>query len=249
MSVELTLIQDVGPTRRKLQFFCSDSKLVIDMRYIRIYQTMFALAVCYNDDNYIGPVLIDNSYIFDTYTFYPTKASVSQYTVLIDYFTPVSYSSPYHGRIFDTDREKYQVYLFDGEGKSQAQVQILKYVLSNVNDCGIDLQFTQEFSVQPKGTLVIKLPFVNGHYDHSDKPYFFVLRSRFANRCVLYLDHPCLYIVNNSNEEVELGSRFVQLVLPPCQNFDRIVDSIKKLDCLQDHHEMHKILLKEKQPK
>ena len=195
---------------------------------------MFALAICYNEEISIGPVLIDDSYDFEEYVFRPIKTSKLQYTVLIDYYTPESYSTPYHGRIFDTDPENRV---------------IEKYVLSNIRDCGIDITFKYYYVIESKGTVVIKLPLVNDHFDHSDKPNFFVLRSRFANRCVLYYETPFLYIVNNSDERINLGKRFVQMIFPPCQNFEKLEETITKIDNYQDYEFMHSILLKNKQPK
>lgn len=234
MSVDLTLIQDVGPTRRKLMFFCNEAEIRISMRYIRIFCNMYAIAICYNEEVSVGPVLVDDSYDFDDYVFRPLRASALQYTVLIDYYTPASYSTPYHGRIFDTDPENRV---------------INKYVLSNIRDCGIDIDFCHEYIIESKGTVVIKLPLVNNHFDHSDKPNFFVLRSRYANRCILYYETPYLYIVNNSNDRIHLGSRFVQMVFPACQNFDKLENTIKEIDNYQNYEIMHSILLKDKQPK
>lgn len=234
MSVDLTLIQDVGPTRRKLMFFCPETEIRISMRYIRIFKTMYAIAICYNEEVSVGPILIDDSYDFDEYVFRPIKASPLQYTVLIDYHTPVSYATPYHGVVFDTDPENR---IID------------EYVISNLRDCGIDIVFRHEYIIESKGTLVIKLPLVNGHFDHSDKPNFFILRSRYANRCKLYYENSFLHVVNNSEERIRLGNRFVQMVFPACQNFDKLANTIKKLDNYQNYEIMHSILLNNKKSK
>ena len=235
----MSLIEDISRTRRRIELFCDDSNVVVEMCYIRIAPVMFALATIYNADLSVGPILIDSGYTHPQYIFKLPKASKRRLILLLDYSLPVTYPSPYFSCFFDTNPDEYR-------DKTST---IVQYSISNKGDNGIDISFRDDYTIQPMGTLEIKLPCYPAAFDHSDMPSLFVLRSRFAKYCKCFVSIPFLYIVNNSPNVIELGNRFVQMVLPDCQNFDRLEHNIKKLDTLQELYSMHKINNNEKQPK
>jgi len=94
--------------------------------------------------------------------------------------------------------------------------QILALRSSNIDDNGIDIVFKKTYNIHGVGTLCLKLPF-SGLADMHNRPWTIMLRSSAARKGVIIntdWEKGIVYIVNLTPNELDLGDRFLQILLP-----------------------------------
>lgn len=154
----------------------------------------------------VAQTLIDCDYANNKLSIYLTNTSNQ-----VEYCKLISFTFYSFKKFYIAPNYRFPMFLYNHNEDKCEKINELKISTKYAN--GIDIQFENEYIIQPKGTLILNFNWF--FEDLKDYPFLFKMRSRYAKLgCFLSNYNNNLMITNYSHDKITLGSRFIQLVLP-----------------------------------